>query len=259
MKRLGLIGHPLTHSRSPKLHLEIGKLFGRKLSYQLIDVTDKNELKNLMDQLKNGHYDGFNVTIPYKEVILPFLDMLTPKAQKIGAVNTIYIRNNQIIGDNTDYDGFKYLLEEHLNKYLTQNMIILGSGGAAKACYVVCKDLGFDPYVVSRQLKRSPFFDKIVTYDDLNKIEYDLIINTTPVGMYPNVDKMPLHKNLVNTKYVIDLIYNPNTTQLMANAQDSIGGMDMLIIQAFHAQNIWFNDYKKIDKNMLQTLKEALQ
>src|SRR5690554_7958432 len=88
-----------------------------------------------MDQLKNGHYDGFNVTIPYKEVILPFLDMLTPKAQKIGAVNTIYIRNNQIIGDNTDYDGFKYLLDEHLNKYLTQDMIILGSGGAAKACY----------------------------------------------------------------------------------------------------------------------------
>src|SRR5690554_4199103 len=101
-------------------------------------------------------------------------------------------------------------------------MIILGSGGAAKACYVVCKDLGFDPYVVSRQLKSSPFFDKIVTYDDLNKIQYDLIINTTPVGMYPNVDKMPLHKNLVNTKYVIDLIYNPDTTQLMANAQDSI-------------------------------------
>jgi len=259
VKQLGLIGHPLLHSRSPKLHLEMGKLLDRKLSYELLDAPDQSALKKMIDALKNGRYDGFNVTIPYKEVILPFLDVLTPKAKKIGAVNTIYVKNNEIIGDNTDYDGFKYLLEMHLKKHPTKDIIILGSGGAAKACYVVCKDLGFDPIVISRNVKSSAFFDKIDTYDDLNHMNFDLIINTTPVGMYPNIEQMPLDKNLVSGKYVIDLIYNPLTTQLMQYASDSIGGMDMLIIQAFHAQNIWFNDDINIDNTMLQTLKEALK
>src|SRR5690554_3503454 len=103
MKKFGLIGHPLDHSKSPKLHQLIADALKRKISYTLFDVKSIEQVKNLLDDLKKGHYNGFNITIPYKEAVLPFLDQLTPKAALIGAVNTVYLKDGRFIGDNTDY------------------------------------------------------------------------------------------------------------------------------------------------------------
>jgi len=258
MKKFGLIGYKLNHSKSPRLHQLIASLFNRELSYDLLDVAHINDVSSRIDDLKNGRYDGFNITIPYKEAVLPFLDRLTPKAKKIGAVNTIYIEDNLVVGDNTDYDGFKYLLEQHLSMHQPSGVLILGSGGAAKSSYAVCKDLGLDPYVVSRKPVQSSGFKNLVSYKEAMDITCDLIINATPIGMYPHSDAAPIDVGFVKDKYVIDLIYNPRITKLMDHAKHSIGGIDMLIIQAFVAQNIWFNESITIDSDILKRIKEDL-
>ena len=258
MKTLGLIGHPLNHSKSPKLHQIIGNYLNRHIDYQLFDIADISDVKLLIDGLKKGTYNGFNVTIPYKETIIPFLDVLTPKAQKIGAVNTIYLKDDLVIGDNTDYAGFQYLFEKQIKIYNPNGIVILGSGGAAKACYTVCKDFGYDPFVVSRQTKSGESFDKVISYKDLEHTKYDLIINATPIGMYPNNTLSPLEQDLVKDKYVIDLIYNPLPTTLMTNTDHSIGGLDMLIVQALESQKIWFNEDSHINDDILRHTKEHL-
>lgn len=256
MKVFGLIGHPLGHSKSPKLHKIIASYFSRQLVYKLFDMDHIDKVKPLIEGLKNGIYHGFNVTIPYKEAVLPFLDIITPKAQKIGAVNTIYFKDNQVIGDNTDYDGFLYLIKQQSIIKKIMNPIILGSGGAAKSSYAVLKDLGFDPVVVSRNPKDNVHFNHIISYDKLPSYSYDLVVNTTPIGMHPNINQSPLDESLVHDKFVIDLIYNPLETTLMKYAKHSIGGLDMLIVQAFKAQNIWFGEEKELKDDILNHIKE---
>lgn len=258
MKKFGLIGQGLSHSKSPKLHQIIGDKLSRNLTYQLFDLEHISQVKLLIDDLRNSKYDGFNVTIPYKEALIPFLDVITSKAQKIGAINTIYMKDNQVIGDNTDYDGFKYLFENQLKIERPTGIIILGSGGAAKSVYTVCKDFGYQPCVISRKLKHSNRFERVSSYEDVTTINYNLIINTTPIGMYPNIDAIPLDLSLVKDRYVIDLIYNPIETKLMQHAKQSIGGIDMLIIQAVKAQNIWFNKDIVVDTNLLNYIREDL-
>jgi shikimate dehydrogenase len=258
MKRFGLIGHPINHSKSPIIHQIISKNMHREIQYDLLDLDNVSMLKDAIDDLKVGKYDGYNITIPYKEAVLPFLDFITPKALKIGAVNTVYYRDQKVIGDNTDYDGFKYMFLQHLSIHKPNGIIILGSGGAAKSSYAVCKDLGFNPWIVSRNPKPNEKFDKIISVDELSNITYDLIINATPIGMHPNIDASPLDRNRVKDKFVLELIYNPRATKLMEDSRSAIGGLDMLIVQAIHAQNIWFNEDTDIDVKLIDRIKEDL-
>lgn len=258
MKRFGLIGHPINHSKSPKLHQIISKYMHKEIQYDLLDLEDVSMLKDAIDDLKVGKYDGYNITIPYKEAVLPFLDFITPKALKIGAVNTLYYKDHKVIGDNTDYDGFKYIFLQHLSIHQPQGIIILGSGGAAKSSYAVCKDLGFDPWIVSRNPKPNEKFDKIISVNELSNITYDLIINATPIGMHPNIDASPLDNVMIKDKFVIELIYNPKETRLMQEAKHAIGGLDMLIVQAVYAQNIWFNQSADMDLKFVDRIKEDL-
>lgn len=258
MKKFGLIGHPLEHSKSPKLHQILASKLQRKLTYELFDVSYIKEIGALVGALKLGKYDGFNITIPYKEAIRPFLDEQTPKALKVGSVNTVFMKDGKVIGDNTDYDGFKYLFDHMLLIHKPKGIIILGSGGAAKACYAVCTDLGYRPWVVSRRPHVSKIFDQMISYEDLNKIDFDLIIQTTPIGMYPHIERTPLDKIDVKGKYVIDLIYNPETTKLLKEAKFGIGGIDMLIIQALNAQNIWFESENLLDDHVINQIRKEL-
>lgn len=258
MKRFGLIGHPINHSKSPKIHQIISKYMQSSIQYDLLNIADGSLLKDAIDDLKVGKYDGYNITIPYKEAVLPFLDYITPKALKIGAVNTIYYKDHKVIGDNTDYDGFKHIFLKLISIHKPNGIIILGSGGAAKSSYAVCKDLGFDPWIISRNPKPNEKFDKIISVNELSKITYDVIINATPIGMHPNIDASPLDSLTVKDKYVLELIYNPKVTRLMADAKHAIGGMDMLIVQAIQAQNIWLNQNRDIDFELIERIKEDL-
>src|SRR5690606_27254662 len=153
MKRFGLIGYPVSHSKSPIIHDVIKSYYQLVLSFSLIPVKAEG-IKKVLDDIKNGKLDGVNVTIRHKETVIQLLDLLKEKAKKIGAVNTIYLKDHKLVGDNTDYDGFLGLLERSKIDLKDKSVIILGTGGAAKACYHVLKDLGIEPKVVSRT-KRS--------------------------------------------------------------------------------------------------------
>lgn len=243
MKKFGLIGKTLKHSFSKKFFtekFEIEKIDAQYDLYELEKIEDFISLRNNPDLV------GLNVTIPYKEQIFDFLDEIDPVAQAVGAVNTIKFIHKDgktiLKGYNTDIIGFREsfvpLLKQHHKKAL-----ILGSGGASKAVLYVMNELGIESKFVSRNKKIGQF-----TYEDLNDSilgDYNIIINCTPVGMYPNIEDQPSlpYQHLTQQNYIYDLIYNPPMTRLCKYGAD-LGatvknGQEMLELQAKAAWEIW--------------------
>lgn len=258
MIRFGLIGHHIGYSKSPLIHQAIARRLGKETAYELIDV-DADELPKLIDLLKEGYYLGFNVTIPYKERILPLLDELTHKAKRIGAVNTIYMRNDLVVGDNTDYDGFLGLLETNHIEVENKRIYILGTGGAAKAAYFALKDLNTKVTVVTRILRDTEYpFDHVIEYKDINPDDVDIYVQATPIGTYPNDQVSVLTKEEVMGKTVIDLVYNPPVTQIMKDSKKGYNGLDMLLIQAIRSDEIWFEEDIERTPSLLKLLKEVI-
>ncbi|MDM8533852.1 shikimate dehydrogenase [Clostridiaceae bacterium HSG29] len=231
MKKYGLLGEKLSHSKSPEIHNDIFKYLEIEASYDLIETEKENLLKHIKK------YDGLNVTIPYKTEVIKHLKDITDIAKKIGAVNTIY---NEV-GYNTDYYGFKKMLE--INNISVSNKVvyILGTGGASKAVFKYLKDNNAKSiYFVSRTIKE----ENIISYDNLKNVEGDIIINTTPVGMYPDIDKSPVNEEILEKfKVAIDLIYNPYETKFLSISKElnlkTTNGLYMLIGQAIKAEEIW--------------------
>lgn len=241
MKYYGLIGYPLSHSFSPAYFgakFEKEQIIADYSAYPLAKITD---FPALLKQF-SGNLKGLNVTIPYKQAIIPYLDQLLPAAQEIGAVNTIQFKNNQLIGHNTDVYGFEKSLIPLL-KPNHQKALILGTGGASKAIIYVCNQLQISYQLVSRTPK-----ENAITYQDLTPeimMQYSLIINTTPLGMSPNLDTCPAipYKHLTNHHLLYDLVYNPAITQFMQKGIDQNAvvknGLEMLHLQAEKAWQIW--------------------
>ena len=238
----GLIGEKLDHSFSKSIHQSI-------LSYPY-ELWSFNQ-KQLINFLNNRHFKGVNITIPYKEFVLPYLDFIDPIAKEIGAVNTITIQNGKTIGHNTDYLGFEYLLSFYQISLKHKNIAILGTGGSAKTiAYVAlkhqCKSLTF----VSRTKKKN-----CIDYTTFNKKNnYDVIINTTPNGMcnFKSENLVQL-QNFNNLEAVIDIIYNPLKTNLLIQAEKrkikTASGLIMLVAQAFYADEIFLN--QKLDSELI--------
>lgn len=243
MRKLGLLGKNISYSFSRayfKKKFEDEKI--DNISYENFDIETielfPSKVKNI-DNLK-----GFNVTIPYKEAIIPYLDLLDDNAKEIGAVNTIKITNqNKLIGYNTDYYGFTESLKPFLKPH-HKKALILGTGGASKAVAYSLKELDIAYYFVSRTKK-----DGIdLTYETLTEDiirQYQIIINCSPVGTFPNVEACPdiPYKALTNGHILYDLIYNPEeTTFLKLGKQQgaiTINGLEMLKLQAEKAWSIW--------------------
>ena len=236
MKTFGLIGRSLVHSFSAqyfsKKFLKEGITDTQYLNFELQDIL---EFKLLIEKNK---LSGLNVTIPYKESIIPFLDELSKEAKIIGAVNTIRFINEKLIGYNTDYIGFTNSIKPLLKD--RNKAIILGDGGAAKAIKYALKKLKIEYETVSR----NSLFDCLdITNQTPNY--YNIIINTTPLGSYPNTSDFPkIPYDYLNENYLLfDLIYNPNETKFLTygkakNAQIK-NGLEMLKIQAEESWNIW--------------------
>lgn len=252
MIKLGLVGEKLSHSRSREIHLDIMKQNQVQGTYELIEIP-KESFEADFNRLKTSDYTGVNVTIPYKEFVIPLLDELSPQAKYIGAVNTIDFHNGKAIGYNTDYHGFLSTLKKNNIEIKGKSAIILGGGGAAKAVIKGLLDEGiFDITLVSRSKQH---FHSLYTisyefFKEAN-LQSDLLINCTPVGMYPNINASPIPKNLIRTKVVLDMIYNPEKTLLLKYAEElglpAINGSHMLYEQAVEAQNIWQkNEYKNL-------------
>lgn len=238
MRKYAIIGHPVVQSKSPIIHPMIADFEGRKLDYDLLDVKNPLDLKHLMHLLRINTFHGYNVTVPYKEIVMSYLDELSPKAREIGAVNTVCMKDGKLYGDNTDYDGFIELFNS-VPKKDNSRIIILGSGGAAKAVFLALKEMKHEPIVISRTKHHDEHFSRVLTYDELSTIEYDIIINCTPVGMFPNTEQSPLGESFVKDKIVIDLIYKPVVTKLMSYAKQAYNGTKMLVYQAIKAQSLW--------------------
>ena len=229
-----LIGHPVSHSFSAQYLNARFKNEDIEAHYELIDMPD---LSQFPDLVRSGKYNGFNVTIPHKKAIIPYLDELSPEAKAVGAVNVIEISNNKLIGHNTDIIGFHNTFTPLLKPYHT-HAVILGTGGASQAVQYVLNKLNI------------PF--QLITHAqlDTNTISQlaPIIINTTPLGMYPNTDTAPnIDYNQLTDKHLIyDLVYNPTETKfLRLGAQHGAtiqNGLAMLHSQADEALKIWLKN-----------------
>lgn len=239
MKRFGLIGSKLDHSFSPEIHRQLADY-----KYELISLRDEADMINF---IKEGNFFALNVTMPYKEIVLPYLDMISPLAKKIGSVNTIINTEGIKKGFNTDYLGLKELIEIAECEVVGKKVMILGSGGSSKMAYQLLKDLGArEICVLSRSLKSGTKMYKEGLLEDLDS---DIIINCTPVGMYPKEFGRSLIdiRKFKNLSAIFDLVYNPLRTQLMIDGEEigvkTYGGLYMLIMQAFFAKEIFLDSY----------------
>lgn len=234
--KFGLLGAKLSHSFSSIIHNKIFEYMGLDATYELIEL-EQDKLEEQISKLRNGIYQGYNVTIPYKKEVMKYLDEISLEAQAIGSVNTIANINGKIVGYNTDYFGFYETIVYNNIKVLDQKCYVLGTGGASLAIYKVLKDLGGDVYYVSRTPK-----ENCLTYEDLKNATIDVLVNTTPVGMYPNVGVSPVSKEVASkAKSVIDIVFNPLKTQLLIDSNSPYHGLYMLVGQAIKAEEIWHN------------------
>ncbi|MDD3169301.1 MAG: shikimate dehydrogenase, partial [Eubacteriales bacterium] len=221
MMKLGLVGEKLSHSLSPQIHEEIMKQKGISGVYEILEFPKETFAQDFI-ALKNSGFRGVNITIPYKESVIPLLDRVSQQAKYIGAVNTVLFESGQAKGFNTDYDGFLSMLIFNNIAVKGKGAVILGSGGSAKAVAKVLLDLGiYDLTIVSRG-KQNFHGNYTVSYEFFKEagMRSDLLINWTPVGMYPNVDATPIPKESIHTDIVIDMIYNPQKTLLLKYAEE---------------------------------------
>lgn len=245
MQKYGLIGYPLKHSFSigyfnEKFHSE-----NIDAEYVNFEIPTINDFKKVIEE--NPDLCGLNVTIPYKEQVIPFLDSLDPDTAKIGAVNVIKIIRQKgkvrLVGYNSDIIGFTQSIQPLLRP-THKKALILGTGGASKAVFHGLKNLGIESTFVSRTHEQNG----VLVYEELTPeimAEYTVIVNCTPVGMYPKVDFCPNipYECLTPNHLLYDLLYNPGVTLFMKKGEErgaeTKNGLEMLLLQAFAAWEIW--------------------
>ena len=264
-KKFAVIGFPLTHTMSPFIHKRLFELNGLNCRYDVIEIPPEKLCENA-NFLKT--LDGYNITIPHKEAIIPLIDKLDASATTYNAVNTVKSENNISVGYNTDATGFKNALALEDIPFCGK-MLICGAGGVARTVAIEAAKNNLDITVAVRNTSSCRALNlknelkirfnteiSLITLDDV-KSEFDIAVNGTPLGMYPNINSSPLKtEQLKNIKYLFDTVYNPTETLLVKNAKSvgvkAINGMGMLVLQAAKAQNIWYgaefnsNDLKQL-------------
>jgi len=241
----GLIGEKLGHSYSKDIHEMLADY-----TYDLCPLS-KNEFKEFMEK---HDFKAINVTIPYKQDVIPYLDELDENARAIGAVNTIVNKNGKLCGHNTDFSGFLYMLRRHGIDIAGKKCVVLGDGGASKAVVAVLKKLGAGEIIIVDVIKTA----SSITYGECfeKHTDAEFIANTSPVGMYPKCDASPVDLNkFPQCRAVVDVIYNPLETMLVSQAKErgmtGVNGLEMLVAQALYAVEFFLDtklDEKKIDE-----------
>ena len=249
MRNHGLFGEKLSHSMSPEIQKYIYSKIGYNAEYSLIEF-EKSCMKDKVGLLKEGVLDGVNVTIPYKKEVMEYLDELDKNAENIGAVNTIVCNNGKLTGYNTDYYGIEKTLEPYGSPE-GGDYLVLGYGGASRPLIQYLADnKAKTVFVASRNPEKYSDFKKNKTeivfrgYDEIENITGRMIINTTPVGMYPDTDKSPVGREIFkNYSCAVDFIYNPHVTKFLKDASESgimtQNGLKMLVYQAIRAVELW--------------------
>lgn len=269
MKRnFALIGHPIMHSISPFIHKRLFEISKLPADYKLIDISPNN-LCDSIPILKQ--LSGYNVTVPLKQNIIPFLDTLSEKANLYGSVNTVK-NTSKSCGYNTDSNGFLNALKIE-NIPLCGNVTILGCGGVARVFAIesILNNCNVTFAVRQQSLTKANFLlndiktktkknANVTTIDNIPR-NIDLLINATPIGMYPNCENIPINESLLkNCKYVFDAIYNPMDTVLIKKAQSiglkAVSGLSMLVYQAVYAHKIW-DDATFCDNDIYQLIYDS--
>jgi shikimate dehydrogenase len=280
-KILGVIGHPIEHSLSPLMHNAALTKLGLDYVYLPFPVAPEN-LATAIAGFASIGVVGFSITIPHKQAILPLLSEISPIAQAIGAVNTVVNKGNKWLGTNTDVEGFIAPLQTTYHQDWSQKKaVILGNGGAARAVVAGCVQLGLaEIHVVGRNLQKlqvfeqswqnSPFADKFQVHEwtELPNLlhQANLLVNTTPIGMYPHVEQSPLSSQemgyLPGDAIAYDLIYIPKPTKFLHLAQKqgivTIDGLEMLVQQGAAALKIWLQQETVPVTQMRQALQNHL-
>ena len=259
MKKYLVIGNPIEHSLSPKLHNHWIKENNIDAIYDKKQLNE-SDIEEIVDEVKKGEIDGINVTVPFKKSVISFLDQLTALAKEVQSVNTIFKKDDKIIGDNTDIGGFekglKYINYDLKNK----NVFILGAGGVASSIILALKRLGAAKIILSNRTKKKAD-DLKKKYTDLEIInwgetpDFNVIINATSLGLKSD-DQIKLNYTDIGTnKLFYDIIYNPNKTKFLSKAEQFgnqiENGKMMFIYQAQLAFRIWHNILPKIDNKLL--------
>ncbi|MEY4603796.1 MAG: shikimate dehydrogenase [Bacteroidota bacterium] len=238
-RKFGLLGRKLGHSFSKDFFTRYFEINGIEASYENVEIETIEDVKRVLE----SDYSGLNVTVPYKESILPYLDELSREATQIGAVNVIKFEDNRIIGHNSDAFGFHQSIKPFLLN-VHERAILLGTGGASKAVKYVLQEIGLDVI----QISRNPVGERQFGYEEVNEHMLracKLVVQCTPVGMYPDVtNSIPFPFEFLSAQHlVVDLIYNPEITVFLQNAQQHgatiLNGSSMLKEQALRAWELW--------------------
>lgn len=247
MNRYGLVGKKLGHSLSPLIHSYVFERERIEGEYQLYEFEDD---KDILEKMKEKGVKGFNITVPYKESLLNKVDFISEEAEKIGAINVVVFKNGKSYGYNSDYFGVVKMLEKHNVKVKGKSCYVLGSGGASKSVIVALYDLGAKEIVVvtrdveknRREIKNRFRNVEVVSYENI--IGGDIVINTTPLGMYPSVETTPLNEDIIKRFDVaVDVVYNPKKTKFLKLAEKNglkcVDGVTMLVCQALKSDELW--------------------
>ena len=262
MKKFLVIGNPIEHSLSPKLH----NYWIKKNNINAVYEKQKlniNEIKDLIKDVKKGKLNGINVTVPFKQTVIPFLDKLSVESEKTQSVNTIYLEDGQIIGHNTDIEGFELGIKSLKISVQDKKILILGAGGVVSSIVFALKKMKASEIMISNRTK-SRTINLTKLFDNLKIIEwgtipmFDVVINATSVGLNDN-DKIDLDFSKINkNKFFYDVIYNPNETNFLKIGKElgnkTLNGKLMFIYQALSAFNIWHGLEPAIDENVIKLL-----
>jgi len=258
MKKYLVIGNPIEHSLSPKLHNYWFEKNNIDANYERRKI-DKSEIQKIINEIKDNKLDGINVTVPFKADVIPFLDTLSKESQITQSVNTIYMDDKKLVGHNTDIKGFELSLKDTQFDLKNKSIFILGAGGVVPSIVYALEKLGVSKITVSNRTKQKAKnlkknFPNINLVDWGDQPEFDMIINATSLGLNKE-DKMGLiFKNINKEKLFYDVIYNPKETNFLRTGK-SLGcqvsnGKMMFIYQAFEAFKLWHKVKPKIDDEL---------
>ena len=261
-KNFLVIGNPIDHSLSPKLHNYWIKKYKIDAVYEK-ELLNNNGIENLIFNIREEKIHGINVTVPFKKMVIPFLDELSKEAKDSQSVNTIYKKNNKIIGENTDIEGFRLSLEKTGQKTKNKKALILGAGGVVPSIIIALKKMQIEKIYLSNrtelkatELKKN--FPEIETIKWGNTLDFDIIINATSIGLKENDEININYQKISKNKFFYDVIYNPPETNFLKNAKKYGGitrnGKMMFIYQAQKAFFIWHKVIPEIDSETINLL-----
>jgi len=262
MKKYLVIGDPIQHSLSPDLHNHWFKKNNINAVYEKKRINE-NEVKNIIKELRDGKIEGINVTTPYKKVVIPFIDELSPEADESQSVNTIYKKNNKIVGHNTDISGFELGLRAINYDVKGKKVFILGAGGVVSSIILSLRKMGASKIILSNRTKKKAEVIKKIFSDveiiDWGKIpDFNMIINATSLGLSKDDEININYKLIGSNKLFYDVIYNPKETKFLLKAKEFgnqiENGKMMFIYQAHQAFTIWHKVMPKIDEETINLL-----